>query len=354
MVTHLRGMNKTIEAETAEERLATRNSLAKKHTHENTSNEGEEDTTQKENLGSFDTSSFYSQQHMMDNYEKTRALKNEINKASFKFNMKPKNGIAYMQQKGLICKEPKEQMVKEIVAFLKETPQLNKTIIGDYMGEDIEVNKLVLYSFIDSIDFKGIKFVEALRLLLQGFRLPGEGQKVDRIMEKFGEKYVHDNPDIFASAESVYLLSYATIMAQTSIHNPQAQKCLMTLEDYTKMLRGIDGGKNLDPEFVASIYRTIEKEPFTLDEDEDLRLKVLGQNANSKLKKHETYIQEADMLAKRGKAHINSKGSKKEQSDQFILVTETEHIKTMFEDTWSANLAVFSVLLEESDDERIT
>jgi hypothetical protein len=60
------------------------------------------------------------------------------------------------------------------------------------------------------------------------------------------------------------------------------------------------------------------------------------------------------MLAKRGKAHINSKGSKKEQSDQFILVTETEHIKTMFEDTWSANLAVFSVLLEESDDERIT
>lgn len=35
-------------------------------------------------------------------------------------------------------------------------------------------------------------------------------------------------------------------------------------------------------------------------------------------------------------------------------MTETEHIKTMFEDTWSANLAVFSVLLEESDDERIT
>jgi len=44
----------------------------------------------------------------MDNYEKTRALKNELGKAAFKFNMKPKAGIAYMQQKGMICKEPKE------------------------------------------------------------------------------------------------------------------------------------------------------------------------------------------------------------------------------------------------------
>jgi len=95
-------------------------------------------------------------------------------------------------------------------------------MIGDYLGEDKELNKSVLYEFIDSIDFKQVVFVDALRMLLQGFRLPGEGQKVDRIMEKFGEKYVHDNPDKFASAESIYLLSYATIMAHTSIHNPQA------------------------------------------------------------------------------------------------------------------------------------
>lgn len=62
MVTHLRGMNKTIEAETAEERLATRNSLAQKQTTaENTSNDGEEDNSQKErDLGSFDSASFYS------------------------------------------------------------------------------------------------------------------------------------------------------------------------------------------------------------------------------------------------------------------------------------------------------
>jgi len=166
-------------------------------------------------------------------------------------------------------------------------------------------------------------------------------------MEKFGEKFVLDNPDVFSSAETVYLLSYATIMAHTSIHNPQAKKSFMTAEDYRKMLRGVDGGKDLDAELVASIYTTIEKEPFTLEEDEDLKMKLLGQNANSKLKKHETYMQEADMLARRGKAHIGST----DPSDLFVLVCETEHLKTLFEDTWSANLAVFSVLLEEADDE---
>ena len=37
-------------------------------------------------------------------------------------------------------------------------------------------------------------------------------------------------------------------------------------------------------------------------------------------------------------------------NSQFLLVNDTEPIRPLFENTWSANLAVFSVLLEESDD----
>jgi Sec7-like guanine-nucleotide exchange factor len=50
--------------------------------------------------------------------------------------------------------------------------------------------------------------------------MPGEGQKVDRMMEKFGEKFNRDNPETFGNSECIYLLSYATIMLQTTIHNP--------------------------------------------------------------------------------------------------------------------------------------
>lgn len=37
-----------------------------------------------------------------------------------------------------------------------------------------------------------------------------------------------------------------------------------------------------------------------------------------------------------------------------MIVNDIEITKYMFENTWSANLAVFSVLLEESEDPRIT
>jgi Sec7-like guanine-nucleotide exchange factor len=47
----------------------------------------------------------------------------------------------------------------------------------------------------------------------------------------------------------------------------------MNLDDFLKITKGINNGKDLDREFIANIYETIEKEPFTLAEDEDARLK---------------------------------------------------------------------------------
>lgn len=89
---------------------------------------------------------------------------------------------------------------------------MDKTCIGDYLGEDIDLNKKVLYAYVDSFNFANLPFVDSLKRLLSGFRMPGEGQKVDRIMEKFGNKYCQDNHNAFGSAECIYLLSYATMM----------------------------------------------------------------------------------------------------------------------------------------------
>ena len=77
-------------------------------------------------------------------------------KASIKFNLKPKNGVSYLIQKGFIPKEPHAEMVKGIVEFLKGTATLDKTKIGEYLGEDIDLNKQVLYAYVDSFDFNGV------------------------------------------------------------------------------------------------------------------------------------------------------------------------------------------------------
>lgn len=61
--------------------------------------------------------------------------------------------------------------------------------------------------------------VAGCRKFLDGFRLPGEAQKIDRLMEKFAERFVHCNPDTFKSADVAYVLAYSVIMLNTDAHN---------------------------------------------------------------------------------------------------------------------------------------
>lgn len=57
-----------------------------------------------------------------------------------------------------------------------------------------------MHAFVDLMDFTNMAFVDALRMFLQSFRLPGEAQKIDRYMLKFAERYISGNPSIFANA----------------------------------------------------------------------------------------------------------------------------------------------------------
>lgn len=65
--------------------------------------------------------------------------------------------------------------------------------------------------------------VLACRLFLTGFRLPGEAQKIDRLMEKFAEQYLSCNPEAFKTADVAYVLAYSVIMLNTDAHNPQVK-----------------------------------------------------------------------------------------------------------------------------------
>ena len=112
---------------------------------------------------------------------------------------------------------------EDIAAFLKDASGLNKTLIGDFLGEREELSLKVMHAYVDSFDFQGMEFDEAIRIFLQGFRLPGEAQKIDRIMEKFAESYCKCNPKVFSSADTAYVLAYSVIMLNTDAHNPMVK-----------------------------------------------------------------------------------------------------------------------------------
>jgi len=179
-----------------------------------------------------------------------------------KFNMDPKKGIEFLILHQLVKETP-----EEVAQFLYKEEGLNKTAIGDYLGEKNDFNEAVLKAFVELHDFTDLILVQALRQFLWSFRLPGEAQKIDRMMETFAQRYCQLNPDIFTNPDTCYVLSFAIIMLNTSLHNPSV-KDKPSVEQFITMNRGINDGENLPRELLVSLFDSIKTEPFKIPEDD--------------------------------------------------------------------------------------
>jgi len=179
-----------------------------------------------------------------------------------KFNMECKKGIQFLISHNLVHDTP-----EDVAQFLYKEEGLNKTAIGDYLGEKNDFNEAVLKAFVELHDFTDLILVQALRQFLWSFRLPGEAQKIDRMMETFAQRYCQLNPDIFTNPDTCYVLSFAIIMLNTSLHNPSV-KDKPSVEQFVTMNRGINDGENLPRELLVSLFDSIKTEPFKIPEDD--------------------------------------------------------------------------------------
>uniref|UniRef100_A0A672L5H4 Cytohesin 2 n=1 Tax=Sinocyclocheilus grahami TaxID=75366 RepID=A0A672L5H4_SINGR len=161
-----------------------------------------------------------------------------------KFNMDPKKGIVFLVENELL-----RHTSEDIAQFLYKGEGLNKTAIGDYLGERDDFNIKVLQAFVDLHEFTDLNLVQALRQFLWSFRLPGEAQKIDRMMEAFAQRYCHCNPGVFQSTDTCYVLSFSIIMLNTSLHNPNVRD-KPTVERFISMNRGINDGGDLPEELL--------------------------------------------------------------------------------------------------------
>uniref|UniRef100_A0A8C6UL26 Cytohesin 1b n=1 Tax=Neogobius melanostomus TaxID=47308 RepID=A0A8C6UL26_9GOBI len=179
-----------------------------------------------------------------------------------KFNMDPKKGIRFLIDSSLL-----KNTSDDIARFLYKGEGLNKTAIGDYLGERDELNLAVLQSFVALHEFSDLNLVQALRQFLWSFRLPGEAQKIDRMMEAFALRYCSCNPGVFQSTDTCYVLSFAVIMLNTSLHNPNV-KDKPSVQRFTAMNRGINDGGDLPEQLLRNLYESIKNEPFKIPEDD--------------------------------------------------------------------------------------
>ncbi|XP_051886894.1 brefeldin A-inhibited guanine nucleotide-exchange protein 2-like [Pristis pectinata] len=280
-----------------------------------------------------------------EQFEVLKQQKDIIEQGIDLFNRKPKRGIQYLQEQGMLG-----TTAEDIAQFLQQEERLDSSQVGEFLGENSKFNKEVMYAYVDQLDFCEKDFVSALRIFLEGFRLPGEAQKIDRLMEKFAARYLECNQGqtMFTSADTAYVLAYSIIMLTTDLHSPQI-KNKMTKEQYIKMNRGIHDSKDLPGEYLSSIYDEIAGKKITLKETKEFSMtpKSTKPSVATEKQRRLLYNLEMEQMAKTAKVLMEAVSH---AQAPFTSATHLEHVRPMFKLAWTPLLAAFSVGLQDCDD----
>ncbi|XP_067936731.1 uncharacterized protein [Watersipora subatra] len=183
------------------------------------------------------------------------------------FNRKPTQGIRYLMEHRFLANS-----ARAVAEFLIGRKGLSKQMIGEYLGNiSTSFNQDVLVCMIQQLNFADLEIDQALRQLIHLFRLPGESQKIERIMERFAQWYCVCNPSytkLFNSVDTIFLVSYAIIMVNTDLHNPNIKSASkMKLEAFIRNLRMIDQGKDIPIDMLTRIYNRISENELRVGPD---------------------------------------------------------------------------------------
>ena len=338
---------------------------------------------------------------LVEMYDSKKKRREEEAKAALKFNQKPQDGLKYAAERGhLDITDP-----VDVARYLLQNKDVfQKAQIGEYLGREKEWQDgfalKVLRAYGDALDFQGMKFDDAIRYYLSGFRLPGEAQKIDRIMEVFAARYTEQNSSVFPTADSAFILAFSIIMLNTDLHNPAIREDRrMTIPSFIRMNSGVCEGGDFPDEMLAEIFERIKNDPISLKEDDNAResagIGKGGKNAASvsttglsdfffgshyveqDKTRESNYQKEGDqivrdtesMLRRRRKAtkhHTPSSsansGTKKALRDslkknaasvKFVGTADSglrdEYVTPMFDVAWGPALAVFSTAIESAN-----
>lgn len=217
---------------------------------------------------------------------KKKEQKKEFIAATNIFNESPKLGIKALQEKGFIKSSEDHDELASF--FFERSSRVNKKVLGEFLAKPS--NSDLLVKFMSFFQFEGLRVDEALRILLKTFRLPGESQQIERIVETFASHYVgcqsyskekpaavniekvEDDEEkvelepVEPDADAVFILSYSIIMLNTDRHNPNI-KVHMILDDYKRNLRGVYNSGDFPSWYLEKIFDSIRDKEIVMPEE---------------------------------------------------------------------------------------
>ena len=183
-------------------------------------------------------------------------------KAIEEFNISPKKGIQAMKDNKFITTN------EELVRILKDNPEVDKKLLGEYLSK--EENKLFCEAFINSLDFTNLRIDEAIRFMLEKFRLPGENQLIVRIFDAFASHYFEQNPGVFRTVDETFTLAFGTLMLNFDRHCQKFNRfnSPMTCDQFDRNLLDKSNARIYDRKLMDLIYTSICENEIVLPDEQ--------------------------------------------------------------------------------------
>ncbi|GKY94629.1 hypothetical protein MPSEU_000428400 [Mayamaea pseudoterrestris] len=223
-----------------------------------------------------------SKHHLRDIKSRKRLMR----KAARIFNKSASRGIEFLVDSGLL---PDPVTPKSVAIFLRTgiVVGIDKKAVGAYLGEAGKspsagkspacwqrdwFHKEVLESYCQLFSFERQSLLDGLRMFLACFRLPGEAQQIDRILQAFADtcsrvceesKQNIFSDDLKRASDAAYLLSFSIIMLNTDRHNANIREDRkMSKSDFVKNNTDygrdiMEKGKEFPQQFLEEIYDSI-------------------------------------------------------------------------------------------------
>ena len=153
-----------------------------------------------------------------------------------------------------------------IAELLRESTEIDKTVLGEALAYSEDRNpflaKLRIY-FIRTFSFTDMPIDMVLRSFLGTFRIPGEAQAIDRIMNDLSQYVYETNPGPFLSADALFALLFSCLLLNTDLHNPGV-KNRMTFQDFCRNNSGINDGQDFPVDYLQYLYDSIKTDEIKL------------------------------------------------------------------------------------------
>ena len=82
-----------------------------------------------------------------------------------RFNSKPKTGLAFLEENGLIYHDLSDEITRphSLAKFLKSSTRLDKKLLGDFISKPDNID--VLKAFVGLFDFREVRLVAGLECI---------------------------------------------------------------------------------------------------------------------------------------------------------------------------------------------